>query len=207
DAGTGNVSYQWSNGETTQTIIANVTANYSVVVTDGNNCSNSDSIGITINALPAKPTITQNVSLLTSSSSTDNQWLMNGNIIAGATNNTYTVTLTGWYSVQVTDSNGCTNVSDSIFMDLTGVHDISNSFEMIRLIPNPTTSEFQISGLEFHINDVVIVTDALGKIVYEIKIAEPTSNLKLQTTNYLNGIYFVNVKTGKLAFTLKLMKM
>lgn len=206
DAGVGFSSYLWSNGATAQAIIANTTANYSVVVTDGNGCSNKDTISITINALPSKPIITQNISLLTSSSSTGNQWMMNGNLIAGATNATYTVAATGWFNVQVTDSNGCSNVSDSIYMDLTGVNAIANPHGEIHLIPNPTTSSFAVWGVKFEVNDVVIITDALGKIIQQIKIAQPTSNLKLETLNYKSGVYFVNIRTSKFSTVLKLVK-
>ena len=207
DAGTGNSSYLWNNGATTQVTIVNTSANYSVIVADSNGCTNADTIAIVINQLPAKPTITQNISLLTSSGSTGNQWLMNGNIIAGAISGTYPVTLTGWYSVEVTDSNGCNNLSDSIYMDLTGLHDVSNSKNDIRIIPNPATTSFVISGFGFRADDLIIITDAFGKIIYQNKITQPTSNLKLETSNFVSGVYFVNVNTAKAIYSFKLVKM
>lgn len=205
DAGAGNISYQWSSGETTQTIIANATANYSVVVTDTNGCSNADTINITINPLPTQPTITQNLNVLISSAATGNQWLMNGSLINGATDTTYMVTVTGWYSVQVTDVNGCTNMSDSVYMDLSGISDLQNPSGVV-LIPNPATTEFEVRGLKFESNDEIIIINAMGKTVYQLKISQPTSNLKLQTSNYGAGIYFVNIKTSKSNVVLKLLK-
>ena len=46
DAGSGFSSYLWSTGAATQTIDVNSTGNYSVIVTNSNNCSATDSINI-----------------------------------------------------------------------------------------------------------------------------------------------------------------
>lgn len=206
NSGLNGATYLWSNGKSTKKITVHNSGTYSVLVTDSNGCSNADTVAIIINPLPAKPTITQNINLLTSSSSTGNQWLKNGNIITGATNSTYIVAFTGWYNVQVTDSNGCSNVSDSIFMDLTGVNNIGNPHGDIYLIPNPANSSFVVSGLAFWVGDVITITDAIGKIVYQMQVTQPTSNLKLQISNQESGIYFVNIKTSKFSEVLKLVK-
>jgi|GEM_PF-348400 hypothetical protein len=46
DAGSGFTSYMWSNGETTQTIDVSLEDVYSVTITDGNSCSNSDDLEV-----------------------------------------------------------------------------------------------------------------------------------------------------------------
>ena len=46
DAGTGFVSYEWSTGETTQTISVNKLGTYSVIVKDANNCHDNAAIQI-----------------------------------------------------------------------------------------------------------------------------------------------------------------
>ncbi|MDJ1504202.1 hypothetical protein, partial [Xanthocytophaga agilis] len=82
--------------------------------------SPATSVTITINAAPAKPTISGTLTfctggntVLTSSATTGNQWLLNGSPISGATNQTLTVTAAGNYSVRVT-SNGCSTTSDPV---------------------------------------------------------------------------------------------
>ncbi|CAN5425532.1 hypothetical protein BH11BAC1_BH11BAC1_03680 [soil metagenome] len=47
DAGAG-YTYQWSTGETTQTIVVNSTNTYSVTITDANGCTASDNVMVTV---------------------------------------------------------------------------------------------------------------------------------------------------------------
>jgi parallel beta-helix repeat protein len=47
DAGPGFITYQWNTGDLTQTLLVDSTAEYSVIVTDANGCTNTDSINVT----------------------------------------------------------------------------------------------------------------------------------------------------------------
>src|SRR5207237_689774 len=111
-------------GATANTYIASASGNYTVIVTDGNNCSSATSAAttVTINTIPATPTITPggpttfcaggNVTL-TSSSAIANQRYLNGNPIGGATNQTFSATASGSYTVNVTDVNSCTSAASA----------------------------------------------------------------------------------------------
>lgn len=78
----------------------------------------SDTISITINPLPDKPTITQLGNDLISSSDSGNQWFLNGEAITDAVDKLFTPVLDGSYTVQVTDSNGCiSEMSESFNYD------------------------------------------------------------------------------------------
>ncbi|HEX7152528.1 MAG TPA: carboxypeptidase regulatory-like domain-containing protein [Thermoanaerobaculia bacterium] len=109
-------------GATNATYSATATGNYTVVVT-ASGCASAPSAAtsVTVNPIPATPTITPGGPttfctggsvLLTSSSATGNQWFLNGNPIGGATNQTYSATATGNYTVAVTAS-GCTSAPSS----------------------------------------------------------------------------------------------
>ncbi len=94
---------------------------YTVAATDVNGCSFADSVTLTVNPLPAAPTITQNIGDLISSESAGNQWYLNGNLISGATGQIYAPVQNGNYSVVVTDVNGCSAASATYFFGSTGV--------------------------------------------------------------------------------------
>ncbi len=76
------------------------------------NPATSNSLFVAVNNPPSAPTITQNGTLLTSSVTTGNQWYLNGNAISGSTNQTYTATQNGTYTVTVT-VNGCTSAASA----------------------------------------------------------------------------------------------
>ena len=105
-------------GATNQTYVATASGNYRVITT-ANGCPSNSSAAttVTVTPLPATPTITPGGPttfcsggsvVLTSSSASGNQWYVGGNPIGGATNQTYTATASGTYTVVVTAS-GCSS--------------------------------------------------------------------------------------------------
>lgn len=107
DAGPYN-SYLWSDNSSNQTLTVNTSGNYSVTVTDNNNCSNSDNIIVSLNPTPiinfgTISAICQGESLVLNPG-TFSSYLWNDN----STNQSMTVNASGAYSVTVTDSNNCT---------------------------------------------------------------------------------------------------
>lgn len=112
DAISGNV---WSNGETTQSITVSTTGNYSVTVTDNNLCSSTSLITtVTVNPLPAIPTVTANgpLTFCDGNSVTLTSNLTSGNLWSnGETTQTITITTGGNYTVTNTDGNNCSSTS------------------------------------------------------------------------------------------------
>src|SRR5207248_5554869 len=108
---------------TNQTYNATASGSYTVKVTDGNSCVSAPSSAtvVTVNPLPATPTITPGGPTtfcaggsvtLTSSSASGNQWRLNGAPIGGATNQTYLASVAGDYTVVVTAS-GCSSAASA----------------------------------------------------------------------------------------------
>ncbi|MBV6439846.1 MAG: hypothetical protein DYG98_22090 [Haliscomenobacteraceae bacterium CHB4] len=60
----------------------------------------------------------ENSILLLSSSGVDNQWWLDGQPLADATNFLYEPSQSGWYQVQVINSDGCSAVSDSVLVEI-----------------------------------------------------------------------------------------
>jgi hypothetical protein len=105
----------WSNNATTQSITVNSNGDYSVTVTNANNCSaTSTPTTVTVNPLPATPTISAGgvttfcaggSVTLTSSATSGNVWSNN------ETSQSITVNANGDYSVTVTNANNCSATS------------------------------------------------------------------------------------------------
>lgn len=91
----------------------------------------------------------------------------------------------------------------------TGIEEQFYSNNSFPISPNPASDEFQIN-LTFQKDDEIIFSDATGKILFTKKINSPTSpkeslrtNLKFQTSNFSNGIYFLELKTKEGIFNKK----
>ncbi|MGQ1909646.1 gliding motility-associated C-terminal domain-containing protein, partial [Marinifilum sp. RC60d5] len=113
DAGNAGSNYLWSTGETTQTITVNVSANYSVVVTDTNGCSASDDVNVTVHPNPivdlgADQETCAGTTITLDAGNAGSSYLWS----TGETSQTITVSTSGNYSVVVTDTNGCSASDD-----------------------------------------------------------------------------------------------
>ncbi len=101
-------SYAWSTGAFTSSIAASTTGNYDVTITDGNGCTDSDTMGVTIHSLPS-------VNLGLDTSQCGGSIILNAGTFSsyawstGATTNSITASTTSSYNVTVTDGNGCTD--------------------------------------------------------------------------------------------------
>jgi hypothetical protein len=136
---------------------------------------------VVVNPVPEAPVITQAGYILTSSATDGNQWYYENNIIAGATQQTYTITHnTGYYSVMVT-LNGCTSpMSNKIWIVVDGVSELTESASFnIYPVPNNGSFTATISNL---VDDpfTIIVYNQLGEKLYELHDVK-TSGGKFET--------------------------
>jgi PKD repeat protein/pimeloyl-ACP methyl ester carboxylesterase len=102
-----------SNQQNPSNVCYNTPGSYSVSLTTSNGYStdNTTMTGyITVLAMPSS-VITQNANTMSSSSPTGNQWYLNNTPISGATGQSFSPTTSGIYYVQVTNSNGCSQMS------------------------------------------------------------------------------------------------
>jgi hypothetical protein len=113
----GGVSYLWSTGETTSSIVASTSGDYTVRTTNGNGCtSTSAPATVTVNSLPAAAITAGGTTTfcpggsvtLTASSGASYLWS------TGATTSSIAATTSGNYTVTVTNANGCGTTSAPI---------------------------------------------------------------------------------------------
>ncbi len=110
DAGAGFDSYIWSNGETTQTILASASNTYSVTVTSTGNCSAEASIDVVENPNPQVEIVGPNSFCSGNSASLAvNDVYASYLWTTGETSPTIELTIAATVGVLVTDANGCTS--------------------------------------------------------------------------------------------------
>ncbi len=172
---------------------------YNVSVQDANGCSFTTTavVGNT-GTIPATPAITQSGTTLTSSSPTGNQWYMDGVAIAGETNQTYTYTANGTYTVEVT-SGGCTSAaSTGVVVVNTGITEAGNP-NLLSIYPNPNDGNFIVSFSSADKESYIIeLTNALGQVVYREEMKDFTGKFskELSVEKYGKGIYMINLTNG-----------
>lgn len=151
---------------------ATTSGNYSAIVTNNGCSSSSDKINITINQNPSVPTLTTTANQICSGDSTsistesnlNKQWFIGTNMINDATGKTYKVKSSGFYSLVVTDQNGCKNSSPSIEIVL------KPSTEKPTLIPSG--SKTICEGSSITLNSTVNA----GNIWYKDNVIIPSAN-------------------------------
>jgi|GEM_PF-2702231 len=99
------------------------------------------------------------------------------------------------------DSSGftfSTNIAPSCDYIWTAITE--NNFPgQVTISPNPASSEIQISipiaiGINFQTGDEIILRDAAGKILFTKGIPFLTSDIRIETSDLNNGIYFLEIK-------------
>lgn len=158
--GTGAVSYVWSNSALTSTISVNSVGTFTVTGTDANGCvSTSAPVVVTVNPIPATPTITgqntvaanQSVTLTVSGSTGTYSWwnaFTGGTQLGtGATYTTPNLIANTTYYAQAQNL-GCTSIRDSFtvtVVSITHATDWVNSDELsIQLFPSPVQAGKEI---------------------------------------------------------------
>jgi hypothetical protein len=125
------------------------------------------------------------------------QWYNGTTLISGATQQSYTPPSTGTYSVLVTDSNGCTQLSAPF--DADGVSTISD-FAQVSVYPNPANGSISVAINTNEKSNISIgLFDIIGNEVSTIfSGSENAGNYVHQASvaGLSSGIYLVKISDG-----------
>lgn len=185
--GTGASTYSWTGGVTDGvSFVPTGSLAYTVTGTDVNGCTDTGLIFITVNPLPI-PVITNSMGVLSTTTFASVQWYLNSVLIPGATSSTYTPTVDGDYTVEVTDANGCMGTSTIYTLNTSGLNALNeasfsvypNPFTNTLTVNNPTGKPVEISlvnayGQQVYMNKNFIGGEidlsAFAKGIYQLKI-------------------------------------
>ncbi|MBO9700676.1 MAG: PQQ-dependent sugar dehydrogenase [Sporocytophaga sp.] len=192
--------FEWSNALTTKDISDLAPGNYTVVITDNQNCKATKSIELASSSskMTVIPTIENegcpgaadgSISLAVSGGVPEYQFAWENHI---STSSKLSNIQAGTFSYTVTDMLGCKTSSTSIVGNgiCTGITGSIGKVDDILIYPNPTTEKISIET-DLNIKSVVI-RDNLGRIVLSLK-----SENQIDMTDMSNGIYFMEVETDR----------
>ena len=154
-------------------------------------CGTKKALGIiSLDYYYSQAEITVKNELLVSSNITGNQWLLNGEIIDGATGVTYTPTESGEYTLLVTEG-VCSIESIPLVFAVTGLEN-SISIGVLNVYPNPANTYINVS-FEIAERDGVrlIVYNSKGQIVSDGNNIEKEVHLEIR--DYPKGLYMVHI--------------
>ena len=198
-------SYQWSTGDTSQNIILDTTQNVYVMVSNSSGCKAlSDTVNVTWHPLPTKPVITVvGNDTLIYSTNLNLQWYYNGSGIGGANDTIYVAQNNGNYFVQVVDTFGCVNNSDTVAVILLG---IENSGEnKVFIYPNPTTGKITVNlNMEDHTIKSVSVINLLGEVLMSKQLVGKETRVEFDLVHFAEGVYYIRMDADTETYLQKL---
>ena len=124
--------------------------------------------------------------------------------ISGATNQTYSATVSATYKVTVTNSSGCSKTSAGAKVTISCREELADagSTTSLSLYPNPTNGKFSI---DLNLNNSsdeeasITIIDEFGKTIYSAKELTTGGVLKkdiILDSSTPGGIYLVKILAG-----------
>jgi hypothetical protein len=145
---------------------------------------------VTVFTSPAVPVVSLNGIALQSTVGYSYQWMLGGSTISGATSQNYTPTANGLYTVEVTDSHGCSSVSVPYNYTWVGIEE--SGVNNIEIYPNPTTDRLYIDAAQ---NTEIEISNIAGQILKCLIINN--NHTIIDISDFAEGLYFVKVKNEK----------
>ena len=136
------------------------------------------------------------------------QWYLNGVLISGATNQAYTVTQSGDYTVQISVNN-CVATSSILQYIYIALSDITKENMNFVIYPNPNNGLFNIAyNLPTLTDTEITISNVLGQIIFEQinKREQGKQEKQISLQAQSNGVYLVTIKTAYGNFTTKIIK-
>lgn len=178
-------SYQWPVDGLTYTS----SGTYTGVTPNALGCDSIVTLNLSIQLV--NDVVTQNGATLTASQAgASYQWYVCGEpneLIDGATNQTFTATSNGNYTVEIT-LNECSVFSDCSAVTSIGVEELSH--HALSIFPNPSTDHFLLNS-NLLVREILLM-DVQGKIALQQNINDYQTTLDAKTLPA--GVYFVRVR-------------
>lgn len=177
---------------------------YSDTIPASQICDSVITINLTIDSIDTSVSVYNN-SLTSNEPNANYQWLdcIGYAIISGATNSTYTVTITGSYAVKIS-KNGCIDTSACTIITINGIIE-NNSSALLNIYPNPIQNNFSIDLGTKYEEITMTIKDIMDKKI-QTSIYNNMQLLNIDMSSTPPGIYFLTIKIKDKQAVLKLVK-
>ncbi|MFN0214540.1 MAG: CARDB domain-containing protein [Saprospiraceae bacterium] len=135
------------------------------------------------------------------------QWFFNGMEISTAANDqVYYPQETGNYSVMVTDSSGCTAVSEDFFVDILGAT-LPKNVQVFRLAPNPAKTTLQLTlVLQQPEKITLLLHDAQQRLAQTVNLSGSSILHTFDVHDLPAGMYYLTVRLESGVYVRKVVK-
>jgi Secretion system C-terminal sorting domain len=201
----GTPTFTWSGGINNGVyFIPNATSQYTVTATTSGGCTKTSVAQINMYALPNPVIVKLGNVLSTSLPFSSYQWYFNGAIISGATSSVYSATQNGFYSVLVTNTDNCKNISANYQFTIDNIADLDYQ-KFLTISPNPTDDILNINFVKECNNATLQLYSLSGKLLKDDKMKN-VKNYLMDMKEYANGIYFLQIKNESMNVNVKVIK-
>lgn len=129
--------------------------------------------------------------LSTSLSYTSYQWMLNGDVLAGAIDSVYEVAENGSYQVIVSNKSGCIDTSDIYEVTNVKISEIDQWHSSIKVYPNPSKDKIYVRA---KVPIKVEITAIDGRALMKTQNMHE-NNHEIDITFLPSGVYFVAIST------------
>ncbi len=198
DAG-GFQNFSWNTGDSTQVITVADSGYYYAIMSDykGYCTYNSDSVYIGLYPPSPAAAISAAGNDLVASGGGSFQWMLNGQVIPGANNDTlFNINQGGLYSVITTDANGC-SAQSAPYLSTVGVSEF-NVVQEVSVSPNPFSDDIQITLISLKNTPCrVSVSNITGHVLSSqlFDVHAGMNILRLPLNTIAAGAYFLTLTT------------
>lgn len=168
------------------------TTTYTVVGTTGS-CRDTQYVVVQVYPLPVA-TASYNGYQLSSTPALTFQWYLNNAVDSGATTQVITPSGNGTYYCVVTDTNGCTDASNTVVVNNVGITEQGSAFLPLTVYPQPMKNEATILFPSELGNGALRVYDLTGQLVFSDVVANQSSYL-FQRGALQSGVYMLVVES------------
>ena len=163
---------------------------YSDTLTAANGCDSISSIDLVIDTVDTR-VIQSGFDLIaqTTNPNATFQWIdcLADSAISGAISSTFTVTMNGNYSVEISENN-CTDTSSCIQVTGVGLEDLEK-INAFKVYPNPTSNYVNIELSKFINREPIRIFDSKGKVILTKKVDGTITSIRCE--GLTSGMYFI----------------